>query len=104
MEKEEFEAFEEDFVAENGIYQVWILGYNEEQSITDFSEKLYEAKDPERTINFAKAYISGCDIENSTFPDDVKYVEVLVETIVELDGCEVNVGNLFDEYVEIEEI
>jgi len=102
--EEEFEAFEEDFEEKDASYQVWMLGYDADQNITDFSEKLFESMDPERAINFAKAYVTGCDIENKTFPDNVEYVEVLVETVVEVEGYEENVGNLFDEFVEIKKI
>lgn len=102
--QEDFDPFEDEFEEQDASYQVWMLGYDADQNITDFSEKLFESKDPERAVNFAKAYVSGCDIENKTFPNGEKYVEVLVETIVDVEGVETNVGNLFDEYIEIEKI
>jgi len=94
----------DDFDLKPATYQVWMLGYDADRNITDLREKLFESKDPERAINFAEAYISGCDIENRAFPNNEKYVEVLVETAVDVDGVETNAGNLFDEYVEIEKI
>lgn len=104
MEKEEFEAFEDEFDAKDAKYQLWLLGYDENQDITDFEFLVNESKDPELMIKQAKQYIEEEKFKNRTFPDNVKFLEVLVETVVELDGMDVNVGNLFDEYVEIEEI
>lgn len=104
MEKEEFEAFEDEFDAKDAKYQLWLLGYDENQNIVDWDFLVNESKDPEPMIKQARQYIDEEKFKNRTFPDNVKFLEVLVETVVELDGMDVNVGNLFDEYVEIEEI
>ncbi len=104
MEKEEFEAFEDEFDAKDAVYQLWLLGYDENQNIVDWDFLVNESKDPESMVKQARQYIDEEKFKNRKFPENVKFLEVLVETVVELDGMDVNVGNLFDEYVEIEEI
>ena len=100
MEKE-FEAFEEDFEAKDAKYQIWLLGYDKNKEITDFEFLVNESKDPERMIAQAKQYIEEKKYLNKNFPHNVAQLEVLVETVVDIEGYEENVGTLFDEYVEI---
>ena len=96
-----FEEFEEDFEAKDAKYQLWLLGYDEHDAITDFEFLVNESKDPERMIAQAKQYIDEQKYLNRTFPQDVVTLEVLVETVVDVEGYEENVGTLFDEYVKI---
>lgn len=100
MEKE-FEEFEEDFEAKDAKYQIWLLGYDKDGKITDFEFLVNESKDPERMIAQAKQYIEEKKYLNKNFPQDIVTLEVLVETVVDIDDYEENVGTLFDEYVEI---
>ena len=103
-EREEFEEFEEDFDTENAEYQVWILGYDENYKITDFDKKLRSYSLAESAVKFAEKYVADGEYENETIPDNVKYLEVLVETVLDVEGYEENVGNLFDETVEIKKV
>ena len=91
----------DDFDAKDAMYQVWILGYDENENITDFEVMLNESKDAESMVNFAKKYVEEERYENLKFPDDVKYIEVLVETIVELEDYDENVGTLFSKIIKI---
>ena len=102
--KDEIEAFEDEFDAKDAVYQLWLLGYDENQNIVDWDFLVNESKDPELMVKQAKQYVTEEKFKNRKFPENVKFLEVLVETVVELDGMDVNVGNLFDEYIEIEEI
>ena len=99
--KEEFEPFEEDFEAEPAKYQFWLLGYDVNQNITDFEFLVNEADDPDPMIAQAKQYLDEEKYKKRTFPDNIKFLEVLVETVVNVEGYEENVGTLFDEIVEI---
>lgn len=101
MEDTEFEGFEEEFEEQDAIYQVWALGYDANQNITDFSEKLFESSDPEVAVSFAKDYITSNKAEERAFPEDVAYLEILVETIIMVDDMESNAGNLFDDYISL---
>ena len=104
--KEDFdELLEElnldDFDAKDAMYQVWVLGYDENENITDFEVLVNESKDAESMVNFAKKYVEEERYENLKFPDEVKYIEVLVETIVELEDYTENVGTLFSKIIKI---
>ena len=91
----------DDFEAKAATYQVWVLSYDENENITDFEVMLNESKDAESMVNFAKKYIEEERYENLKFPDEVKYIEVLVETIVELEDYDENVGTLFSKIIKI---
>ena len=104
--KEDFdELLEElnldDFDAKDAMYQVWVLGYDENENITDFEALVNESKDAESMVNFAKKYVEEERYENLKFPDEVKYIEVLVETIVELEDYTENVGTLFSKIIKV---
>ena len=91
----------DDFEAKAATYQVWVLSYDENENITDFEVMLNESKDAESMVNFAKKYVEEERYENLKFPDEVKYIEVLVETIVELEDYTENVGTLFSKIIKI---
>ena len=104
--KEDFdELLEElnldDFDAKDAMYQVWVLGYDENENITDFEVLVNESKDAESMVNFAKKYVEEERYENLKFPDEVEYIEVLVETIVELEDYTENVGTLFSKIIKV---
>ena len=101
MEKE-FEEFEEDFEAKPAIYQVWMLGYDENEAITDFEVLVNESKDAEYAVEYAKKFVDEKRYETSApFPENVAYIEVLVETVVEFEDHNENVGTLFTTTVKI---
>ena len=91
----------DDFEAKAATYQVWVLSYDENENITDFEVLVNESKDAESMVNFAKKYVEEERYENLKFPDEVKYIEVLVETIVELEDYDENVGTLFSKIIKI---
>ena len=104
--KDEFdELLEEldldDFDAKDATYQVWILGYDENEHITDFEVMINESKDAESMVEYATNYVEEERYETITFPYEVKYIEVLVETIVDLEGYDENVGTLFSKIIKI---
>ena len=91
----------DDFEAKDATYQVWVLSYDENENITDFEVLVNESKDAESMVDFAKKYVEEERYENLKFPDEVKYIEVLVETIVELEDYTENVGTLFSKIIKI---
>ena len=104
--KDEFdELLEElkldDFDAKDATYQVWVLGYDENENITDFEVMIDESKDAESMVEYAERYVEEERYGTMTFPDEVKYIEVLVETIVDLEGYNENVGTLFSKIVKV---
>lgn len=91
----------DDFDAKDATYQVWVLGYDENENITDFEVLVDESKDVESMVEYAKRYVEEERYETIAFPDEVKYIEVLVETIVELEDYTENVGTLFSKIIKI---
>ena len=91
----------DDFDAKDAMYQVWILGYDENENITDFEVMLNESKDAESMVEYAERYVEEERYKTMAFPDEVKYIEVLVETIVELEDYTENVGTLFSKIIKI---
>lgn len=91
----------DDFDAKDATYQVWVLGYDESENITDFEVMLNESKDAESMVEYAKNYAEEERYGTIAFPDEVKYIEVLVETIVDLEDYTENVGTLFSKIIKI---
>ena len=91
----------DDFDAKDATYQVWVLGYDKNEHITDFEVMVEESKDAESMVEYATNYVEEERYGTMTFPDEVKYIEVLVETIVNLEGYDENVGTLFSKIIKI---
>ena len=91
----------DDFDAKDATYQVWILSYDENENITDFEVMVNESKDAESMVEYAKNYIEEERYRTIVFPDEVKYIEVLVETIVDLEDYTENVGTLFSKIIKV---
>ena len=91
----------DDFDAKDATYQVWVLGYDENENITDFEVMVNESKNAESMVECATNYVEEERYGTMAFPDEVKYIEVLVETIVDLEGYDENVGTLFSKIVKI---
>ena len=91
----------DDFDAKDATYQVWVLGYYENENITDFEVMVNESKDAESMVEYATNYVEEERYGTMTFPDKVKYIEVLVETVVDLEDYDENVGTLFSKIIKI---
>lgn len=91
----------DDFDAKDATYQVWVLSYDENEHITDFEVLVDESKDAESMVEYAENYVEEERYGTIAFPDEVKYIEVLVETIVDLEGYDENVGTLFSKIIKI---
>ena len=91
----------DDFDAKDATYQVWVLGYDENENITDFEVMVSESKDAESMVEYATNYVEEERYGTMAFPDEVKYIEVLVETVVDLEDYDENVGTLFSKIIKI---
>ena len=91
----------DDFDAKDATYQVWVLGYDENEHITDFEVMVDESKDAESMVEYATNYVEEERYGTIAFPDEVKYIEVLVETVVDLEDYDENVGTLFSKIIKI---
>ena len=86
---------------ENTTYQVWFLGYDKNEDITDFEVLVNEDKDAERMIEYAKKYVEEKRYKTMVFPKKVKYIEVLVETVANFEDHTENVETLFTRIVKV---
>lgn len=91
----------DDFDAKDATYQVWVLGYDENENITNFEVMVSESKDAESMVEYATNYVEEERYGTMAFPDEVKYIEVLVETVVDLEDYDENVGTLFSKIIKI---
>ena len=91
----------DDFDAKDATYQVWVLGYDENENITDFEVMINKSKDAESMVEYATNYVEEERYGTMEFPDEVKYIEVLVETVVDLEDYDENVGTLFSKIIKI---
>ena len=91
----------DDFEAKDATYQVWVLGYDENENITDFEVLVNESKDAESMVEYAERYVEEERYGTMSFPDEVKYIEVLVETVVDLEDYDENVGTLCSKIIKI---
>ena len=91
----------DDFDAKDATYQVWVLGYDENDNITDFEVMIDESKDAESMVKCATNYVEEERYGTMAFPDEVKYIEILVETVVDLEDYDENVGTLFSKIIKI---
>ena len=91
----------DDFEAKDATYQVWVLGYDENEHITDFEVLVDESKDADSMVKCATNYVEEERYGTMEFPDEVKYIEVLVETVVDLEDYAENVGTLFSKIIKI---
>lgn len=100
MQEEEFDELD-DFDLQEPVYQVWILGINDDETVNDFSECLYESKYPDDAINYAKDFIDS--EEYKTMQINSNKIEIVVETVVIYDSSEENIGTLFSEEINLKE-
>ena len=91
----------DDLDAKDATYQVWVLGYDENENITDFEVMIDKSKDAESMVKCATNYVEEERYGTIAFPDEVKYIEVLVETVVDLEDYDENVGTLFSKIIKI---
>ena len=86
---------------ENTTYQVWVLGYDKNEDITDIEVLASEDKDAERMIEYAKKYVEEKHYKTMAFPKKVKYIEILVETVVNFEDHTENIETLFSRFVKV---
>lgn len=86
----------DDSISSKTSYEVWALGINKFDSVTDFEVLLGEFDDPEEARTFA--WTVDLDLVRSkttkAFPSDLKQLNIEVETVVEADGYTENIGTI----------
>ena len=86
----------DDSISSKTSYEVWALGINKFDSVTDFEVLLGEFDDPEEARTFA--WTVNLDLVRSkttkAFPSDLKQLNIEVETVAEADGYTENIGTI----------
>ena len=98
---EQFEEFEEDLEMKPASYQVWLLAYDDNYAITDYDHLVQSFSDAEAAVEFAKNYVDNERYKEEKLPDNIAYIEVLVETVVEYEDHTENVGTLFTATIDL---
>lgn len=94
---EDLDDFEEDATV---CYEVWAVGYDTEENVTDAEHFFASFDDPDEAIEYARK-ITLPDIICTTPDDDtetdyeIAYISVEVETVVKEDEESYNIGTIF---------
>lgn len=87
-------------------YEVWAIGYDDENKMTDAEVFLETFTDPDLAVNYAKA-VSLADVvhraadDSCKITDGVCYISIEVETVVADENDTMNVGTVFKKVIEI---
>ena len=100
--EDKFEAFEEDFEEQVPNYVVWVFSYNANDMIIGDHFVSDHGPDAEAAAQAAEKLVNDPEALKQCALKDAAYVQVTVETVVEVDGWTVNAGNIFDEYVKLD--
>lgn len=102
---EDLEDFEEDTPV---TYEVWAIGYDENNVITDTDMWLTEFEDPDEAVEYAKQ-VTLADVIHQAAKNDstakaivsIKYISIEVETVIaDYDGT-MNVGTIYKKQIMI---
>jgi hypothetical protein len=92
-----------EFEGQDASYQIWVLTYDEADNILDEDFFIKEYNDPNKAIEDAKFLTTKLGLNDNNigviFPKNAAYVEVVVETVVEIEDYETNVATLFSDHV-----
>lgn len=110
----------EDFEASTEIgYAVWAIGYKADGTVTEADMLIAEFQNPDEAIAKAKSVTladvvhQAADEDDGSEPEDVAYISIEVETVVDCEEGTMNIGTIFkreipvcenepeDEYAEV---
>ena len=87
----------------NPVYEVWAIGYDENNAVTDAEMLIKEFSDPDEAVKYAQQ-LTLADIVHMSAEEDngvpptgeVEYISVEVETVItDFEGDSMNVGTVF---------
>ena len=99
--EDKFEAFEEDFEEQVPNYVIWVFSYTANDMIIGDYFVADFGPDAEAAAAHAEKLVSDPEALKQYALKDAAYVQVTVETVVEVDGWTTNAGNIFDEFVKL---
>lgn len=103
---DELEDIPEDATVE---YEVWAIGYDGDEAVTDTDFLLKTFADPDEAVKFAKECtladvinLSADDDYEREFEPEVAYISIEVETVIEdEDEGTMNVGTIYHKTIDI---
>ena len=86
-------------------YQVWVLGYHDDDCITDFDHFIKEFNSAEEAVEFAEELNEEKIVAsmNRPVPDDIRYLHLQVETVKKHKDWEENVDTIYEDTFDLEE-
>lgn len=98
---DEFEEIPDDAEVD---YEVWAIGYNNNNEATDAELLLKTFKDPDEAVAYAKtvelADVVYLDTSGSLPSNDVVYINIEVETVIDAeDDGTMNVGTIYYKHI-----
>lgn len=99
-EAEELAAEIDDFEAKPAVYQIGLVGYDENKATAYFRQLGEGYADPEEAIDGAKLFIDSAmksGFDSLGLPEDVMYLSVEVEEMADIDGYLEGVGTIFQD-------
>jgi hypothetical protein len=86
-------------------YQVWALGYDAEQNITDWDDELGDFKTQDEAIDYAESLTLEKILGslNRKLPERVKYLDIQVETVVDHGSWDENIETVWETLFDLEE-
>lgn len=92
-----------EFEGQDASYQIWVFTYDEDDNILDDDFLIKKYNDPNKAIEDAKVLVTKLNLNDNNigivFPKNAAYVEVVVETVVEIEDYETNIATLFSDHV-----
>lgn len=87
-------------------YQVWVLGYNDDDCITDFDYFIKEFNSAEEAVDFAEELDEKKILTsiNRTVPKNVRYLHLQVETVKQHKDWEENVDTIYETTIDLKEV
>ena len=92
----------EDFEASTEIgYAVWAIGYKADGTMTEADMLIAEFQNPDEAIAKAKSVTladvvhQAADEDDGSEPEDVAYISIEVETVVDCEEGTMNIGTIF---------
>lgn len=101
-EAEEFaEGLEDNFELQDPIYEVWIIGYDADQNITDYEKLVDSDTNIDKAIKKAEAIYDDPREVVKDLPAGVSVIGIEVETVVDIDGVATNTNSVYQRRIEI---
>lgn len=82
-------------------YELWLIGYNKDAFITDYDKCVETFDNADKAVKYAIDYIASARVNGEDYPDDVDYVDVSVEKVVDRTNYTENIETIFSTVVAI---